>query len=159
MSSKIHWRTLLRLIGKCPLPVHQGAWNFPQSFLNVYSCQSWHSKSSKLHWGIKNVIQDSLEDALDTQWGMGNVIPSRFLGGRSGDAKEIILFQCTEGPEISYRASLMFMHDILDIHSLLYSITPFRSQEYPPRLLGGRSGDAKDIILFLEGSSGSPQPR
>ena len=34
MSSKTPWRTLWRLPGECPLPVHGGNWNFAQSFLN-----------------------------------------------------------------------------------------------------------------------------
>ena len=55
-----------------PLPVHIETWsfvnwNFVKSFLYVSLCQSWHSKSSKLHSGIKNAIQDSLEDDMETQ--------------------------------------------------------------------------------------------
>ena len=67
MSSKTPWRTLWRLKGECHLAVHLEIWNFAHSFLNVYTYHYWHSKSSKLQSGIKNIIQDSLEDALETQ--------------------------------------------------------------------------------------------
>ena len=62
--------------------------------------------------------------------------PPRFLGGCSGDTKENILFQCTKGPEILHRASLMFVHVILDVHSHLYSILESRiSSKTPWRML------------------------
>ena len=67
ISSKTPWRTLWRLKGECHLTVHLKTWNFEQSFLNIYICHSWRPKSSRHHSGIKNVLQDSLEDALETQ--------------------------------------------------------------------------------------------
>ena len=66
MSSKTPWRTLWRLKGECPLPVDREAWNFAHSFFNVYTCHLLIPKSSKLHTGIKNVLQASLEDVLET---------------------------------------------------------------------------------------------
>ena len=65
ISSETAWRTLWKLKGECPLPVHLEVWNFEQSFLNIYICYSGHPKSSTLHSGIKNVLQDSLKEALD----------------------------------------------------------------------------------------------
>ena len=162
-NSLYHYRNLT-------LPVTLEAWNLVQTFLKVYTYHSWRSKSSRLHSGIKNVLQDSLEDALETQWIMSSssasrdlkfytelpyhlympfltskVIwtplrnqeyPPRFLGGRSGDTKENILFKCTMGPEILHRSSLMFIHVILDVHSHLYSILESRlSSKTPWRLL------------------------
>ena len=59
----------------------------------------------------------------------------RLLGGRTGDYKENVHFQCTEGPEILQGASLMIIQVILDVQS------PFRNQECHPRLLDERSGD------------------
>ena len=52
---------------KSPLPMHQETWNFVHSLFNVDVCHSWHSKSSRLHSIIKNVLQDSLVDALESQ--------------------------------------------------------------------------------------------
>ena len=48
--------------------------------------------------------------------------PPRFLGGRSGDTKENILFQCTMGPEILHRASLLFIYVTPDVQRHLKSI-------------------------------------
>ena len=51
-----------------PFPVHIEILNFALSFLYVNICNSWwHSKSSTLHSRIKNVIQDSLKDNLESQ--------------------------------------------------------------------------------------------
>ena len=52
---------------KAPLPVHLETKIFVHSFIYVEICHSWRSKSSRLHSGIKNVLQDSLEDTLETQ--------------------------------------------------------------------------------------------
>ena len=50
-----------------PLPGHLDTCYFAHSFINVEIYPSLRSKSSRLHSGIKNVIQDSLEDTLQTQ--------------------------------------------------------------------------------------------
>ena len=65
ISSETPWRTLWKLKGECPVRVHLEVCNFAQSFLNIYKCHSGHPKSSTLHSGIKNVLQDSLKEALD----------------------------------------------------------------------------------------------
>ena len=45
----------------------------------VYTYHSWCQKSSRLHSGIKNVLQDSLEDAPETQWRMSSSSAPRDL--------------------------------------------------------------------------------
>ena len=157
-------------------------------------------KSSRLHSGSKDVLQDSMEDALETQRRLpsnsapkdlkfctelpymsfltSKVIetpfrnqecPPRFLGGRSGDTKENILFQCTKGSEILHRASLMFVHVIPDIQSHLDFIqesrmsskipwkTLWRSQgEYPLPMHRGAYNFAQSFLHVYTCHSGRP---
>ena len=47
--------------------VHLETWNFTHSSPNVFIWSSWHPIWCTLHLGIKNVLQDSFEDALETQ--------------------------------------------------------------------------------------------
>ena len=76
--------------------------------------------------------------------------PPRFLGGRSGDTKEKILFQCTMGPEILHRASLMFIHVILDVHSHLTSILESRiSSKTHWRMLWRLKGECPLPVYLL----------
>ena len=63
ISSKTPWRIIWRLIGECPLPVNLKAFKFAQS---CYIYNSWCPNSSRLHSGMKNVLQDFLVDALET---------------------------------------------------------------------------------------------
>ena len=66
MFSKTPWRIIWRLMGECPLPVNLKAFNFAQSFLNVYIHHSWCPNSSRLHSKMKNVLRDFLVNALET---------------------------------------------------------------------------------------------
>ena len=106
MSSKTPWRTLWRLKGECPLPVDREAWNFAHSFFNVYTCHLLSPKSSKLHKGIKNVLQASLEDVLETHRRMP--LPVH------------------RGNWIFHRASLLFIHVTFDVHSHVNSMQESR---------------------------------
>ena len=100
------------------LPLHLEPWNFAQSFLEVYTCHSWCPKSSRLHSGINNVLQDSFEDALETQMRM------------SASSAPIGVKFCTELPWYLYLSFL----------TTKVIKTPIRYQEFPPRLLEGSSG-------------------
>ena len=90
MSSKTPWRTLWRLKGEFHLPVHLENWNFTQNFLNIYKCHYWCPKSSRPHSGIRNVLQNSLEDALEKKRRISSSCIPRGLKF------------CTEPPECLY---------------------------------------------------------
>ena len=90
ISPKTPWRMVWRLIGECPLPIHLKAWNLAQSFPNVYICNSWNPKSSRLQSGTKKVLQVS---------------------------KENLLFQITKVPPgILHRSSLRFIYVYYGLH-------------------------------------------
>ena len=109
---------LWRLRGQCPLPVYRGARNFAQSFLIVYICHLWRPNSYRFHSGIKNVLQDSLEDALENHRSIS-----------SSSARRGLIF-CMDLPQYLYLAFLTSIN-----------IKPFlRDQECPPKLLGGNFG-------------------
>ena len=126
ISSETPWRTLWKLKGECPLPVHLEVWNFEQSFFNIYICHSGHPKSSTLHSGIKNVLQDSLKEALDPHKRMFSktlwLMPWRLIGD---------LKFCTELPKCLYKSFLIHkVHCQLDsiLESKMSSQTPWRTQ-------------------------------
>ena len=81
------------------LPVHLETWNFALSFLSVYTFHYWHSNSSKLHSAIKNVLQDSLEEALETQCSVENVI-FQCTQSKGGKPTQIFTFRCTTSQPI-----------------------------------------------------------
>ena len=119
MSSKCTWRMLWRLSGQCPLPIYRGARNFAQSFLIVYICHSLRPYSSWLDSRIKNVLQDSLEEALETYWSISSFSAARGLKF------------CRDLPLYLY---FPFLTSI--------GLKPcLRNQECPPKLLGGNFED------------------
>ena len=107
------------------------AWNFAQTFLKVYTYHSWHQKSSRLHSGIKNVLQDSLEDVLETR-------------------RRICSFSAAIGPEISHRASLLFIYVTPDVQSHLKSIKESKmSSKTPWRILWRLKGKCPLPVYLL----------
>ena len=119
MSSKCTWRTLWRRSGQCPLPIYRGARNFAQSFLIVYIYHSFCPYSSWLDSGIKNVLQDSLKEALETLWSISSSSAARGLKF------------CRDLPLYLY---FPFLTSI--------GLKPcLRNQECPPKLLGGNFED------------------
>ena len=139
MSFKTPWRTLWRLIGKYPRPVHWGAWNFIKNFRNIHTSHFWCPKSSRLHSGIKNVLQDSWEDALETHRRTSSTNAPR-------------------GLKFFHIASSVFVYVIPDIQSYLEPIQESRMSFKTPclmlcRLLGEYPLPVKQAAWKFEESS------
>ena len=82
--------------------------------------------------------------------------PPRFLGGRSGDPKENILFQCTEGSEILRRVSLMYIHVIVDtatkqlmnkLTGILDVLAPIKTIQVKSNYVPGLSEETKQLQI------------
>ena len=103
--------------------MHLEAWNFAVILQKVSTNNFLRQKSSRLHSGIKNVLEDSLEEALETR-------------------RRICSFSAAIGPEILHRASLLFIYVTPDVQSHLKSIKESKmSSKTPWRMLWRLKGE------------------
>ena len=151
--------------------MHLKALDFAQSLLNVYICHSWHPKSSTLHSGIKNVLQDSLKEALDPHrrmssssepWGLTlcTGLPysliyhsrhpksTRFYSGIKNVLQDSLVDIMVTHRRFSSSDSPRGLEFCTELPKYLYTshswFIPFWNQKCPPRLLGGR----KDKLVY-----------